>query len=221
MTSRRKLPRIRVDSASRVKSPRLACRPRILVRSSLSACGTRSWASAAVLRAQERNAPHAGSGVFLRGRYQACRRELDARRLEHRPPRNEAHSRNRGQFPTTDAGEHGRIGDLEPVEMEVRKNRAIASGIEKLVGVPTRGKCARFRLAIPDDAGHDQIRIVERRAEGMNQRISEFTPFMDRPRRFRCDVAGDAVRPRELSKQPLQPIAAALDTWIALGIGPF
>ncbi len=44
-----------------------------------------------------------------------------------------------GQFLATDAGEHGRIGDLEPVEMKDRKNRAVARGIEKLVGVPARG----------------------------------------------------------------------------------
>src|SRR6266478_7303340 len=66
-----------------------------------------------------------------------------------------------GQFLVADAREHGRIGDLEPIEMKDRKNRAIARRIQKLVGVPTRGKCARFRLTVADDAGHDQIRIVE------------------------------------------------------------
>ena len=116
-----------------------------------------------------------------------------------------------GQFLAADAGEHGRIGDLEPVEMKDRKNRTIARGIEKLVGVPTRGQRARFRLAVADDAGHDQIRIVERRAIGMDQGISQFTAFMDRPRRFRCDMTGDAVRPGELAKQPLQSVSAALD----------
>ena len=47
-----------------------------------------------------------------------------------------------GQFLAADAREYRRICDLEPVEMKDRKNRAIARGIEKLVGVPTRGKCA-------------------------------------------------------------------------------
>ena len=110
-----------------------------------------------------------------------------------------------GQFPAADAGEHSRIGDLEPVEMKDRKNRTIARGIEKLVGVPARSKCARFRLAVADDAGHDQIRIVEGRAVCMDEGITELAPFMDRTRSFRRDVTGDAVRPGELSKQPLQP----------------
>ena len=66
-----------------------------------------------------------------------------------------------GQFPVADAGEDGRIGDLEPIEMKDRKNRTITCRIQKLVGVPTRGKCARFRLTVADDAGHNQIRIVE------------------------------------------------------------
>ena len=74
-----------------------------------------------------------------------------------------------GQFLAADAGEHGRIGDLEPVEMKDRKNRAIARGIQKLVGVPTGGKRAGFRLAVADDAGDDQIRIVEGRAIGVDQ----------------------------------------------------
>ena len=126
-----------------------------------------------------------------------------------------------GQFPAADAGEHGRIGDLEPIEMKDRKNRAIARRIEKLVGVPTRGERARFRLAVADDAGHDQIRIVECRAICMDEGIAEFAAFMDRPRRFRRDMTRDAVWPGELPKQPLQPVSAALDIRIALGVGPF
>ena len=58
-----------------------------------------------------------------------------------------------GQFLVADAGEHGRIGDLEPIEMKDRKDRAIARGIQKFVGVPTRGKRARLRLTVADDAG--------------------------------------------------------------------
>ena len=74
-----------------------------------------------------------------------------------------------GQFLAADAREHGRICDLEPVEMKDRKNRAVACWIQKLIGVPTRGKCARFRLAVADDAGDDQIRIVESGAIGVDQ----------------------------------------------------
>src|SRR5271169_1737559 len=90
-----------------------------------------------------------------------------------------------GQFLSADAGEHGRIGDLEPVEMKDRKNRTVTRRIEKLVGVPARGKCARFRFAVADNAGDDQIRIVESGAICMNERITELAPFVDRTRSFR------------------------------------
>ena len=72
-----------------------------------------------------------------------------------------------GQFLAADARQHRRVGDLEAVEMKDRKNRAVARGIEKFVGVPARGQRAGFRLAVADDAGDDQIRIVEGRAIGM------------------------------------------------------
>ena len=82
-----------------------------------------------------------------------------------------------GQFPMADAGEHGRIGDLEPIEMKDRKNRTIPCRIQKLVGVPTRGKCSRFRLTVADDAGHDQTRIIECRAICMDEAITELRPL--------------------------------------------
>ena len=53
-----------------------------------------------------------------------------------------------GQFPVADAGEHGRIGDLESVEMKDRKNRTITRGIQKLVRVPTCGQRTGFRLPV-------------------------------------------------------------------------
>src|ERR1700729_1214154 len=62
-----------------------------------------------------------------------------------------------GQFLAADAGEHSRIGDLEPIEMKDRKNCTIPRRIEELVGVPARGERAGFRLAVADDAGDNQI----------------------------------------------------------------
>jgi hypothetical protein len=89
--------------------------------------------------------------------------------------------------------------------MKDRQHGAIARGIEELVGVPAGGQRAGFGLAVADDAGDDQIRVVEGGAIGMGQRIAQFAAFMDRARRFRRDVAGNAVRPGELAEQPLQP----------------
>src|SRR5580693_5598034 len=116
-----------------------------------------------------------------------------------------------GQFLAADAREHGRICDLETVEMQDRKNRAITCGIEKLIGVPARGQCAGFRLAIANHTGDDQIRIIERSAIGVNQRIAEFSAFVYRAGSFRRYVTGNSVRPGELAKEPPQSISVALD----------
>ena len=48
------------------------------------------------------------------------------------------------QFLPADARQHRRIGDLEAVEVKDRKDRPITCGIQKLVGMPTRGQRSRF-----------------------------------------------------------------------------
>ena len=87
--------------------------------------------------------------------------------------------------------------------------------------MPTGGERAGFGLAVADDAGNDQIRIVEGGAIGVNQRITQFAAFMNRAGRFRRHMAGNSVRPGELAEQPLQSAAVALDRRISLGIRPF
>ena len=125
------------------------------------------------------------------------------------------------QFLAADARQHRRIGDLETVEMKDRKNRAVARGVQKFVGVPAGGQRAGFRLAVADDAGDDQIRIVEGRAIGVDQRIAQLAAFVNRAGRFRRYVTGNSVRPGELAKEPMQSVAAALDRRIALGVRAF
>ena len=44
---------------------------------------------------------------------------------------------------------------------------AVADRVEKLVAVPTRGQRPRFGLAVADDAGHDQVGVVEDRPVGV------------------------------------------------------
>ena len=122
------------------------------------------------------------------------------------------------QLLAADAGQHRRIGDLESVEMKDRKNRAIARGIQELVGVPTGGQRTGFRLAVADDAGDDQIRIVEGGAIGVDQRITQFSAFVNRAGRFRRYVTGNSVRPGELAEEPVQSVPAALNRRIALGV---
>src|SRR5665213_243480 len=55
----------------------------------------------------------------------------------------------------------------------------------------------------------------------MGERIAEFAAFMDRPRRFRRDMAWNAVRPGKLAEQPPQSVPAPLDRRIMLRVGTF
>ena len=80
----------------------------------------------------------------------------------------------------TDPRQHGRIGDLVAVEMQDRQHGAVAHRIQKLVGMPARRKRTGLRFAITDDGGHDEIGIVERRAEGMRKRVTKLATFVDR-----------------------------------------
>src|SRR5580704_18013594 len=102
--------------------------------------------------------------------------------------------------------------------MQDRQNCAIARRVQKLVGMPARRQRAGFRFAVTDDAGDDQIWIVEGGTVGMEQRIPQLAAFMDRAGWFRRDMTGNSVRPGELAKQPLQAVSATLDRRIALGV---
>jgi len=85
------------------------------------------------------------------------------------------------------------------------QHRSIGPWIEQLGGLPCGGQGAGFRLAVADDAGDDQSRIVEGRPEGMTEGIAKFTAFVDRARGGRGNVAGYSARKRELGEQFFQP----------------
>jgi hypothetical protein len=64
------------------------------------------------------------------------------------------------QLLALDAGEDGWVGNLVTVEMQDGQHRTVGGRIEKLVGMPRRGKRSGFRLAIADNAGGDEIGVV-------------------------------------------------------------
>ena len=70
--------------------------------------------------------------------------------------------------------------------------------------MPAGGERAGLGLAVADDAGDDQVGVVERRAEGVAEAVAELAPLVDRARRLGRDVAGDAAGERELREEPLQ-----------------
>src|SRR5436190_13323624 len=95
--------------------------------------------------------------------------------------------------------------------MQDGQHGSIAFGIQEFVGMPACGECARLGFPITDNAGYDEIGIVESGAIGMRERIPEFSSLVDRTGRFRRNMAGDAIGPGELAKQSLQSVPTALD----------
>ena len=120
-----------------------------------------------------------------------------------------------------DACEDGRVGDLVAVEVQDRQHHAVGDRVEELVGMPCGGQRAGLGFAVADDAGDDQVRIVERGPEGMADRIAQLAPLMNRPRRLRRNVAGDPAGEGELLEQLLQPGLILADVRIDLAVRAF
>ena len=141
---------------------------------------------------------------------------VEAARDEDRPP---AVALEEGdQLALGDAGEHGRVRDLEPVQVEDRQDRPVGLRVEELVRVPARGERPGLGLAVADDAGDEQVGVVERRAERVHERVAELAALVDRARHLRRDVARDPARERELAEEPPEPALVRAHVWIALAV---
>src|SRR5262249_59417241 len=92
-------------------------------------------------------------------------------------------------------------------------------GVEEFVGMPACRQRSSFRLAIADDAGNDQIGIVESCSVGVRDGIAEFAALVYRTGCLRRDVAGDAAGKRELGEQALHALFIARDVRINLTVG--
>ena len=108
------------------------------------------------------------------------------------------------QFLMLDAGEYGWITDLVPVQVQNWQHRAVRFRIQEFVGMPRGSQRRRFCLAVANDAGDDQIGIVECGTKGMAQRITQLAAFVNRSRRRRRNMAGDPSGKGELLEQLFQ-----------------
>src|ERR1700733_12276023 len=102
--------------------------------------------------------------------------------------------------------------------MQNRQHRAISCGIEKLVRMPRRGHRSGLGLAVADDAGDNQLWIVEHRAVGVRQGIAELTAFVDRARRLRRGMARDATRKAKLFEEALHAALALPDVRVDFAV---
>src|SRR5215831_17849333 len=77
-----------------------------------------------------------------------------------------------------------------------------------------------FCFPVPDDAGDDQIRIIEGCAVRMTQRVAQLATFMDRARRFGSYVAWNTAGKRELLEQPFHSLFILRNIRINFAIRP-
>ena len=126
----------------------------------------------------------------------------------------------RHELAPRDPVEHGRVRDLPAVQVQDREDDTVAARVEELVRVPARSERPRLRLAVADDAGDQQLRVVERGAEGVHERVAELAALVDRARRLGRGVAGDAAREGELAEQLAQSLLAVADVRVELAVRP-
>ena len=119
-----------------------------------------------------------------------------------------------------DPREHGRVRDLLAVQVQDRQDRTVAARVEELVRVPARGERSGLRLAVADDAGDQQIRIVEGCPESVHERIAELATLVDRARRLRCCVARDPPGKENCRKSSRSPSSPCADVRVQLAVGP-
>jgi hypothetical protein len=117
--------------------------------------------------------------------------------------------------------QNGRPGDLVAVEMQNRQHGPVARRIQEVGALPGSLERRRLRFPVAHHGHREQIGIVERGAEGVNQNVAEFAPFMDRPRRRHADVAWHAAGRGELPEQPPHALDVLRDARVDLRVRSF
>ncbi len=125
----------------------------------------------------------------------------------------------RGELRFGDAGEHRGVGDLVPVEVQDRQHRPIGHGVQELVGMPRGGERSGLRLTVADDAGDEQIGVVESGAICVGERVTELAAFVDGTGGLRGHVGRDAAGERELAEERAQPVLVLGDVRVDLAVG--
>jgi len=124
-----------------------------------------------------------------------------------------------GELLVGDAGEHGRVGDLVPVEVEDRQHHAVGLGVGELVRVPGRGQRAGLGLAVAHHGEREQVGVVEDGAVGVGQGVAEFATLVDGTGGLGGHVGGDAAGEAELFEQLPDAVGVLGDVRVDLGVG--
>ena len=113
------------------------------------------------------------------------------------------------------------VVNLIAVEMQNRQDRAVADGVQELVGMPGGGQRAGLRFAVAHHHRHQQVRIVEGGAEGVRDTVTQLSPLVDRTRGLRRAVAADAAGEGEFLEELKHSLLVLALVRIDLGVGTF
>src|SRR5262249_57395077 len=76
-------------------------------------------------------------------------------------------------------GEDAGVGDLVAVQMEDRQNATVPRRVEERVAPPAGGERPGLGLAVADDAGDDQVGVVEGGPESVAEGVAELAALVD------------------------------------------
>src|ERR1035441_2559564 len=108
--------------------------------------------------------------------------------------------------------------DFVSIEMKDRQDGTVTDRIDEVDRLPASFQWTGLGLAISDNAGHNQVWIVEGRAECVNQRVAKLSAFVHGIRQVRTAVAGHAARCGELAKHEPQAVFIVRDLRVDLGV---
>ena len=118
-----------------------------------------------------------------------------------------------------DPSEDARIGDLVAVEVQDRQNHAVCCRVQEFVGMPACRQRSGLRLAVADDTGNDQVRVVEGCSVGVGDSVAELPAFVNGTGRLRGHMAWNAARERELREEPFHALLIGGDVRVNLAVG--
>src|SRR4029453_11834267 len=103
--------------------------------------------------------------------------------------------------------------------MEDGQDRAVGRRVQELVRMPARGERTGFGLAVADDAGADQVGVVECGSVRVRDSVPELSALVDRAWRLRSHVAWNTARKRKLREKSLHAFVVRGDVRVDLAVG--
>src|ERR1700686_211900 len=108
------------------------------------------------------------------------------------------------QLGISQTAEYGWVCDFVAVQVQDRKNDAVANGIQELVRMPTGREWTCLGFTVTNHAANQEVWVIKGCSVCMSNRVSQFTAFMNRPRRLRGDVTWNTSWERELLEELFQ-----------------